>query len=193
MRSAVGSSMGGSIRVRECGPCRGGCAMPSPRVAGDERSEPPVASGRGCDGCALVAGGVLVARSVEFWMFAAASMPPEPPVLRELRALGARRDSDRVMPPRPRGGRSVALGPHRSSRPGGSRPRASHRTGLVGLTSGSSGRCPVGEQGELFTGDQQGRIQPAPFGPQQHNPFGEPGVTVRLFQTERVTARPTAA
>ena len=77
------------------------CAMPPRRVAGDERSEPPVASGRGCGGCAV---GIVVSWLRDWWvcwMFAAASMPPEASVLRELRALDARRDSGCAMPPRP--------------------------------------------------------------------------------------------
>ena len=49
-------------------------AMPPRRVAGDERSEPPVAPGRGCDGCAV---GVVVSSLRAWWVvFVAASLPP---------------------------------------------------------------------------------------------------------------------
>ena len=65
--------------------------------------------GLGCPSCALG----------EFSTFAAASMPPKASVLRVLRALVMRRGLGCVMPPRPRGGRSVAVGPHRRRRPAG--------------------------------------------------------------------------
>ena len=96
-----------------------GCVMPPRRVAGDERSEPPVVPRARmrrlcCGGCCVPVARLVGSLRVRGGVHAALPVRFSPAA-----CFHARRDSGCVMPPRPRGVHSVAFGPHRRRRPAG--------------------------------------------------------------------------